>query len=196
MIHTPSVRLAIIALTVLGLLATAPSPVAALTLVENGVSLAGIVIATDAPQEVQDAAAELSRVLEKMSGAKLAVLTVPAGGAAPAGPRIALGAPARQMGLKLEKTSRAKDGYRFKVQGNAVLIDGESPSGVYTGAMRFLESLGCGWYTPGDVGEVIPRKVTVTVPDATDVAEVSNSINRRFWYGGGSKGRTPKTDAW
>jgi hypothetical protein len=196
MIHAPSVRLAIIALTVLGLLVTAPSPVAALTLVENGVSLAGIVIAADAPQEVQDAASELSRVIEKMSGAKLAVVTVPAGGAAPAGPCIALGAPARQMGLKLEKTSRAKDGYRFKVQGNAVLIDGESPSGVYTGAMRFLESLGCGWYTPGDVGEVIPRKVTVTVPDATDVAGVSNSINRRFWYGGGSKGRTPKTDAW
>jgi hypothetical protein len=174
----------------------ATAPARALTLVENGAASGRIYVASGAPQEVQDAAAELSRVLEKMSGAKLPVETIPASGGAILHGSICLDAAAQGAGVAIEKPSRAKDGYRVKVAGKAVRIVGESPSGVYTGAMRFLESLGCGWYAPGDVGEVIPRKATVTVPDAMDAAEASNSINRRFWYGGGSKGRTPATDAW
>ncbi|MCG3149137.1 MAG: hypothetical protein PCFJNLEI_02596 [Verrucomicrobiae bacterium] len=153
----------------------------ALTLVENGTPKVRIVAKADA----QDAAAELVRVIEEMSGAKL-----PVEGDLPA---IMLGEAAD---LKVEKTSRAKDGFRCKVVGNRLIIVGESPAGVYTGVERLLESLGCGWYVPGDVGEVIPQKKTIELPDNFELAEVSNSINRRFWYGGGSKGKTPATAAW
>ena len=56
--------------------------------------------------------------------------------------------------------------------------------GVYHGVMDVLETLGCGWYTPGSVGEVVPRRPTLTVPDDLDHSEVSDSVNRRLWYGG------------
>lgn len=165
----------------IALLLLAAGSVHALTLVDNGVPKVRIVAKAD----TQDAAAELARVIEKMSGAKL-----PVSDTLDDSPAIVLGGD-----LKLEKTSRAKDGYRCKVVGNRLLIVGESPAGVYTGVERLLESLGCGWYVPGDVGEVIPQKKTIELPNNYEIAEASNSINRRFWYGG--KGRPePATAAW
>lgn len=169
----------------------------ALTLVENGRSQAKIYLYADAPADVRDAAAELSRVLEVMSGAKLEVSLLPPGAIdiATTVPAIVLGDVGENLGVKMNRQSRAGDGCRYKVQGKLLCIVGESPSGVYTGAMRFLESLGCGWYVPGPVGEVIPARTTVTVPDNTDRTDVSNSINRRFWYGG-KNGIGPETTAW
>ncbi|NUN92415.1 MAG: DUF4838 domain-containing protein [Verrucomicrobiae bacterium] len=173
-------------------------PVRALTLVENGQARARIVLSERAATEEEEAAAEIARVLEAMSGAKLPVEKA---SAPPSGPCVVLGALAHRMGLKIEKVSRAKDGFRYAARGDALLLVGESPAGVYTGAIRFLESLGCGWYTPGDVGEVIPKRPTIAIPDGTEAAEASNSINRRFWYGGGGGqgggGRgAPLTKAW
>ncbi|MHB9106420.1 MAG: DUF4838 domain-containing protein [Armatimonadota bacterium] len=168
----------------------------ALTLIENGQPSAKIYLQADAPKDVQDAAAELSRVLQIMSGAKLEVVAVAdAGAVEKAAPGIVLGALAEGLGVKMTRQSRARDGCRYKVQGNKLCIVGESPGGVYTGALRLLESLGCGWYAPGVVGEVIPARATVMVPDTTDRTDISNSINRRFWYGG-KNGNGAATDAW
>ena len=172
-----------------------PAALRAFPLVENGAAGAKVCFKKDAPGDVQDAATELARVIEKMSGAKLAGEAVPDGQAAPAGPGIVLGALAEEMGLRVEKPSRARDGFRYKVRGNKLLIVGEQAGGVYTGAVRFLESLGCGWYVPGDMGEVIPRRTTIVVAEPLDVTGVSDSINRRFWYGG-KNSNGPATDAW
>lgn len=167
-----------------------------LVLADDGKTSARILLAAEAPKDVQDAAAELARVLEKMSGARLPVDTLAAGASVDkAVTAIVLGAPAEALGVKMEKKSRAGDGFRYKVQGSQLLLVGESPSGVYTGAMRFLESLGCGWYVPGPLGEVIPAVKRVAVPATLDVTGVSNSINRRFWYGG-KNGNGVATDAW
>lgn len=171
-----------------GLVLLSASRAPALTLIENGKSGARIMVVTNAPAEVKNAADELSRVLELMSGAKLSVEQLPDTKSFRRDvPGIVLGSLAEAAGVKTEEVSRARDGFRYKVAGHQLLIVGESPSGVYTGAIRWLESLGCGWYVPGDVGEVIPRKTTVAVDDATDAAGLSDSIHRRFWYGGQSQ---------
>lgn len=178
----------------LGLFLTGPAM--ALTLVDNGKSDARIWIKADAPKDTQDAAAELARVIERMSGAALPVTPVAGGGEIdPKAPGIALDAVAVDLGLKMDQTSRARDGFRFAVRGPRLLIVAESPRGVYIAVSRLLETLGCGWYAPGDVGEVIPTLRTLSLPDALDRAEVSNSINRRFWYGGKNGAGAP-TQAW
>ena len=188
-------KVIVLAVVVFGLLGAAVTS-RALTLVDNGKPRGNIYLKADAPKDVQDAAAELARVLQIMSGAKLEIVT-PADAASmqKTAPGIALGELAEGLGVKMTQQSRAGDGCRYKVQGAWLCIVGESPSGVYTGAMRFLESLGCGWYAPGTVGEVIPTRATVTVPDNTDRTEISNAINRRFWYGG-KNGIGAATDAW
>lgn len=167
-----------------------------LLLVDHGQTTARIYHAAAAPGDVQESAAELARVLKVMSGATLSVeVLAPGAAVAKTATGVVLGAPAEELGLKMEKHSRAGDGFRYRVQGSLLLITGESPRGVYTGAMRFLESLGCGWYVPGPIGEVIPAAARIALPATLDVTGVSNSINRRFWYGGkGSK--NPATDAW
>ncbi len=168
----------------------------ALTLVENGRTSATIWVKADAPKDTCDAAAELARVIEKMSGAKLPVAAVDGAAALdPKAPGIALDALAVELGLTMDLASRARDGFRFAVRGPRLLIVAESPRGLYIGANRFLETLGCGWYTPGDVGEVIPARKTIVIPDNLDRSEVSNSINRRFWYGG-KNGVGAPTAAW
>lgn len=168
----------------------------ALTLVREGKATATIYCTTDAPTDIRNAAAELSRVLAVMSGATLEVVAVPDAGAIDhAKPAIVLGELAEALGVTMTRQSRARDGCRYLVRRQHLYIVGESPSGVYTGAMRLLESLGCGWYVPGAVGEVIPTRATVAVPDNTDRVDVSDSINRRFWYGG-KVGNGAATDAW
>ncbi len=162
-----------------------PFPAGSFTLVDNGRSEAQIYFLENSPQDVRDAASELSRVLKKMTGALLPLAPLPSPDALDA----------KASGFVLgDLTAASGDGFRYKTVGSRVMIVGENPAGVYTGAMRFLESLGCGWYTPGDVGEVIPVTKTVVVPDNADQTCFSDSINRRFWYSG--KGAEPLTAAW
>ncbi len=164
-----------------GLVLLSASGAPALTLIENGKSGARIMVVTNAPAEVKNAADELSRVLELMSGAKLSVEQLPDTKSFRRDvPGIVLGSLAEAAGVKTEEVSRARDGFRYKVAGHQLLIAGESPSGVYTGAIRWLESLGCGWYVPGDVGEVIPRKRSTVVSGMAGRASPHRNRLREF----------------
>ena len=168
----------------------------AIALVEKGKSSAVIFLKADDAAEVHAAATELAEILERMSGAEIPVAKVSTVAQIGKGrPSIVLGALAEQMGLKMAKASRARDGFRCKAVGKAVLIVGESPAGVRNGVYAFLEGLGCGWYAPGDVGEVIPSRPSITVADGLDRCEVSDSVHRRFWYGGKNR-KGEATDTW
>jgi len=168
-------------------------PAFGLSLTENGKALAKIYIKADAPKEVQDAAADLAKYLGKMSGGEFPVEK--AGAAGEIGkdkPGIVLGVLAEELGLKMEKTSTGKDGFRYKVAGKRLLIVGESPKGVTHGVFDLLATLGCGWYVPGKLGEVIPSEKTIALPDNLDRSEVSDSFSAYFWYGGGMPAKAPE----
>ena len=168
----------------------------AITLAEKGKSSARIFLKADDAAEVQAAAVELAGILKRMSGAEIPVAKVSAAAQIDTdNPSIVLGTLAEQLGLKMAKASGAKDGFRCKALGKAVLIVGESPAGVRNGAYAFLEGLGCGWYAPGEVGEVIPSRPSIVVADELDRCEVSDSVHRRFWYGGKHR-KGEATDTW
>ncbi|NDC62746.1 MAG: DUF4838 domain-containing protein [Planctomycetia bacterium] len=164
----------------------------AVTLVSKDGPPPAICVAPDAAPEVAEAADELARVLGAMTGRPLAVTKAVE---PPPGPAILLDALAARAGLRMEKTSRAGDGYRYKVDGNRLLLVGESPRGIFLGATSLLESLGCGWFAPGPLGEVIPARETVSLADGLDHTGISNSISRRYWYGG-KNGVGEKTTLW
>jgi hypothetical protein len=175
-------------LVIAGLLGAAGSA-GALTLVENGAAHAKIYLLDGADAEdgklTAQAAAELAEVLRRMSGAEIPVVKV--AGARQidaAAPAIVLGELAEQGGLKMDRQSPARDGFRIKVSGKRLSIVGESDRGVYHGVYALLETLGCGWYLPYSFGEVIPQQATVRVPDDLDHSEVSDSIHREFWGDG------------
>lgn len=171
-------------------LALAAGMGSAMDVVKDGKALAGIWYEAAPSNEVgltaQKAAEELAAAVKKLSGADLALHGVEPG-ATPAipAPAVVLGKLADRQGFGMTLSSRAKDGFRLAEKEGRLAITGESGQGVYHGVMSLLESWGCGWYVPGEVGEVIPRKATLSVPDRMDRSEVSDSINRRLWYGGG-----------
>ncbi|MCH5375562.1 MAG: DUF4838 domain-containing protein, partial [Planctomycetes bacterium] len=182
---------------ILALAAVAPTD--ALDLIRDGKAVADVYYQNDAPQQVQDAATEIARVLSLMGSVKVQAAPVTdEGHVARNKPAILVGQLAEQAGLKMDRRSRANDGFRYKVDANRLMLVGESPRGVFIGANRLLQQLGANWYVPGEVGEVIPKKRTVAVPDDLEHSAVSDSIHRRIWYGGGgSRGKSARaTDLW
>ncbi len=152
----------------------------------------------EADDMVAEAATELARVLGVMSGREINVATAASvDGLGDAHPALVLGRLAADLGLAMTSSSQAGDGYRFAVRDGRVLIAGETARGVYHGVFAFLEHLGCGWYTPQEIGEVIPRRQTVTLAVDLDEKRISDSMYRRFWYGGlGTRGRSGNVTEW
>jgi len=114
--------------------------------VENGQPRATIVIPADASPTVRAAAQELSAYLEKMSGARLPVVTE---GQPVTGTRVDVG------------LTPSGDDERVQIEAGpkGVTISGGSDRGTLFAVYRFLETLGCRWLTPED--EFVPQQKTI-----------------------------------
>ena len=146
-------------------------------IVHEGAGRAVIVVEPDEPKAMK-AAQALQAYVEKMSGVRLAL--VEEGQAVPDGMpvRLLVGQTraARELGVKIPSgydiTIRPdifeEEGYVLKTVGRNIIIGGNN-DGPYKGtlyaAYALLERLGCRWYFPGDWGEVVPEKKTITVPE-------------------------------
>lgn len=125
---------------------------------------------------------ELNDHIEKMSGVRLDVV-IDAKPADIAKPAIVLGEPAVALGAKATETSRTKEGYRLLTKDGRLLIGGESAAGVMYGSYRLLRELGCDWVMPGEIGQIVPQKKTITL-NQTDIASAPDFLGRRLWYRG------------
>ena len=68
------------------------------------------------------------------------------------------------LGLGIDESRLAQDGFVIKTAGNKIILAGGSPEGTLYSVYAFLEMLGCRWLAPGILGEVIPRRSDITVP--------------------------------
>ncbi len=148
-----------------------------MTIVENGRPSASIVVSEKADEVVVDAAEELQTYIRKISGAKLPIVhdTGASGnlilvGRMPEVDRLVPdldeldlgpdGIVLRSLPCKLIITGQ-NDGYVSPHSGRA---DCGTPNAVYT----LLDLLGCRWYMPGEDGEYVPARRTITI-DALDI---------------------------
>ena len=134
------------------------------------------------------AVSELVYHIEKMSGAKLEVVEAADASKLPA-PAIVLGSLAVKMGAAPTATSPSGEGIRLLTKDGRVLIGGENDRAVLHGVMQLLRQLGCDWVMPGEIGECIPQRKTVTV-SPVDIAHAPSFYSRRLWYRG-YPGRKP-----
>ncbi|MDD4098104.1 MAG: DUF4838 domain-containing protein [Lentisphaeria bacterium] len=128
--------------------------------------------------------------LEKMSGARLPVRV----GLAPdpaVGPAVIIGVQAHALGAAPTVTSATREGFRLKTAGSHVLVGGESASGLAFGLYELLRQLGCDWVMPGEIGEVIPARDDVAVPEL-DICQAPAFSVRFPWYSGGRATRIEK----
>jgi len=91
------------------------------------------------------AAQELAHYLSRMSGLALASETVESFQNVPSGPGVvAIGQLARELGLVMQGASRARDGFRYQIVKDRLLIAGETPRGDFHGVYDLLERLAAG----------------------------------------------------
>jgi len=131
---------------------------------------------------IANAVRELNYHLQKMSGTALETVET-ADAAAVKGPAIVLGDLAVKMGATPQKTVDSGEGFRIIAKGNTVLIGGQTERAALLGAYTLLGKLGCDWVMPGEIGEIIPQRVTVEVKNV-DESQAPDFVMRRLWYRG------------
>ena len=170
------------------LIGAAATPALAVELVRDQGSEFVIYYDEAAPSSVAMAASELQAYLNKVSGAKLAVVNEPRS------PMICLGdnAASRAAGLSVEDIP--VEGFRIVTKAGNIYIlgrdtmDGQRTSGgggsagTRNGTYAFIERfLGVRWLVPGEHGDYVPRSTSITVPE-TDLVDAPFFLNRRVPY--------------
>ncbi len=131
-------------------------------------------------QRLRDSVKDLALYLGKMSGAKIElILRAPQDGDKWL-PILVGDIAARAFGPPA-KTSPYKQGWRMVVSPKAVGLMGESDEAASYAIYELLDRLGCRWYMPSDLGEVIPGMKTISLP-TMDISEVPATISRRLTY--------------
>ncbi len=137
-------------------------------LVEDGKARAILVLPASPHDEEALAARELQLHIEKMSGARLAVVRAGDGGQLPAGKdlipiRIGLSL-CPESGPAIREQSSDPGTFLIAATTGGVRLAGLSTEGTLFAAYALLERLGVRWYLPGDLGTVIPDAKTVSLP--------------------------------
>lgn len=149
---------------------------AELVIVQDGKPNA-VIIATGETHAVKGASS-LQKYVEKISGAKLAIIRESEPDESGMSVKIVVGHSKKAEELKIKIPSGfdptirdslfEEEAFVIKTKGNYIIIGGNSDEpyqGTLFACWDLLDRLGCRWYFPGDWGEVVPEKKTVTVPD-------------------------------
>ncbi|MCC7421938.1 MAG: DUF4838 domain-containing protein [Planctomycetaceae bacterium] len=129
---------------------------------------------------VRDSVIDLAHYLEKISGAKVDLVA----GAPAAGEKripILIGSLAEKKWGAPKKPAKMKQGLRVVVAADGVGLWGESDLSTSYAVYTFLHNLGCRWFMPSDLGEVIPSSKTISLKEQ-DVSEAPHSYFRGIWY--------------
>jgi len=164
-----------------------PAPV---TLVENGAAKCCVVVGTEASFKEPPlfnwtprltllawAADDVATYLGKMSGATVPVGDKPVEGLLP----IYVGCPPEEV--KLAKATEYGDAYVIDVSEKRIILHGESRHAVYYVTADLLNRLGVRWYAPGEIGEVVLQRKTITM-ETGRTESVPDFITRRLWCAG------------
>ena len=142
------------------------------------------------------AAQEMTNFLSRAFGAKVPI----SDRINPAKCSIVLGSNTWSVAAGIDTTTLPQEGFAMRTKGNAVYIAGVDansspwnnhgcfPRATLFGAYDFLERfVGCRFYFPGELGEIVPRISSFTVPD-TDIVSAPAFKERFFsesvgeWY--------------
>jgi hypothetical protein len=181
----------------LGLLALASS-LHAITIVREGRAEAVIVIPAGSKAA---GAADLQRYVEKVSGAKLEIVTEDKLGQTRSGARVFVG-PCLAASRVVDIKGLQPEGFVIKTEGEDLFIvgrdatdKGRQVAGTFYGVCEFLERyVGVRWLMEGPLGEVTPKQATIEVPSADIRQEpplcMRGSVSRRVSADQSSEGGT------
>ncbi len=136
--------------------------------------------AEDQRRRLRESVTDFVAIVERMSGAKLTVVTgKPA--ADNRGPVILVGELAGQRFGKSKTKFPDQQGFRIVVAKDAIGLAGESDLATSYAIYTLLDQLGCRWYMPSSMGEVLPSLKTITLEEQ-DLSTGPYTIYRGLWY--------------
>ena len=175
----------------IGILFSATLAAASLGAVELTGANAEIVVADGAPGSVAFAAREMSEILGKALGCKIAIVAAPTEGKA----SIVLGSNTWSVAVGIDTTKMDRDEFAITCAGGRVYIAGRDAPGdeketlsyaakreraTLFGVYEFLHRYaGVRMYFPGELGTVIPKSKSVSVPDG-EVRVKPSYVVRRY----------------
>ncbi|MFA5089226.1 MAG: DUF4838 domain-containing protein [Candidatus Omnitrophota bacterium] len=172
-----------------------PGNVLAVELVKDGGPEASIILGKNASPVEKYAAKELSYYVEKISGARLPVITDEE---SVSGNRVFVGESRFTRELGLSSVNLESDGYLIKTIGNSLIILGRDnrerdpqrfvpylERGTMNGVYEFLERY-CDvrWFIPGPLGEVVPSSRNISTPVINIEDSPEFSYRDIYPYGG------------
>lgn len=131
-------------------------------------------------KRIKESVEDLAKYLEKISGAKLDIITEKPKSDDEYLPLLVGDLATKVFGLP-EKRSPYKQGWRLVISKKGIGFIGESGEAVSYAIYELLDRLGCRWYMPSEMGEVIPKMDTISLPEM-DISEVPATISRDIWY--------------
>ena len=133
-------------------------------------------------RRLRESVRDLARCFEKMSGARMEIVTDKVDATDPRA-RILVAEPAEDAVGPPNKPFPYEQGFRVVVTDRTVALVGESDLAVSYAVYEILDRLGCRWFMPTEMGEVIPRRQTVSLP-AMDFSSGPATLFRDIWYCG------------
>ncbi len=158
---------------------------AGVKLVQEGRARATIYAAADifenpARERLRASVRDLAHYLSKMSGADIQIVRGRPTPGAPLLP-ILVGKLAEATFEQPKTTAPARQGFRVVVTQSAVGLLGHSDLATSYAIYEVLDQLGCRWYMPSSMGEVIPRRRTITLKEQ-DLDAAPYTFTRTVWH--------------
>lgn len=142
-------------------------------IVKNKQAASEIVIDSNASQAEKYAAGLLQKYVQRISGVKLPInkdIKTENSNAIVVGKKC-VSYIAENKSALLDKIG--KEGFVIRTQGHKLLLFGGGDWGTVYSAYTLLEKLGCRWFMPGPLGEVIPHNNSVKIDDINDTEKPS-----------------------
>ena len=138
-------------------------------------------------ERLRNSVRDLAHYLGKMSGAEFEISPVlPEAGDARV--TILIGDQAARRFGEVGKTAPFAQAFRFVVTPGEIGLFGESNLATSYAIYELLHRLGCRWYMPSEMGEVIPRKRTISLRE-TDESLAPYTLFRCLWFADDDYGR-------
>jgi hypothetical protein len=131
-------------------------------------------------RRLRESVKDFAAILERIAGAKLDIVAGPPGPGEKRLP-ILVGELAVQRFGKPQKSYPYGQGFRIVVSEQGIGLAGESDLATSYALYTVLDHLGCRWYMPSPMGEVLPQTRTVALKKQ-DVSSGPYTIFRGLWY--------------
>lgn len=162
-----------------------PVKAASVVLVEKGSCQTAIFVAAETMDakdhaRLRDAVLDLAYYLGKMSGAAVPVYARVPNAEEKVIPILIGGLADAKFGPFTNKTD-FRQSFRVVVSPQGVGLQGETDECISYAIYELLDELGCRWFTPGELGECIPRLASITLAER-DATLSPSTASRNIWY--------------